>query len=62
MTEGDYLEAVLWYYNAVYEAPAILNVHCGGDWALERLVLCYEKLGNYEQAEAFRKQKEEWGV
>mgnify|MGYP003276601355 CR=1 FL=1 len=62
VSEEDYLEAVLWYYNAAYESSSILNIHCGGDWALERLAFCYEKLGNYEQAKAFQKRKEEWEV
>lgn len=62
LSQKDYKEAVLWYYNAVYETSSILNIHCGGDFALERLALCYEKLGDFIQAEEFLKRKDQWEI
>ena len=38
----DVKEASLWFYNAVYEAEAILDVHAGGEHALRGLVASYE--------------------
>ena len=40
----DYEEASVWYYNAAYETESILDVHTGGDLALQGLVECYERL------------------
>ena len=34
---GDDSEASLWYYNAMHEAPSILNVHTSTDWPEIRL-------------------------
>ena len=34
---GDDSEASLWYYNAMHEAPSILNVHTSTDWPEKRL-------------------------
>lgn len=38
----DVKEASLWFYNAVYEAEAILDVNAGGEHALRGLVASYE--------------------
>lgn len=62
LSQKDYSEAVLWYYNAVYETTSILNIHCGGDLALERLAFCYEKLGDFIQAKEFKKRKDQWEI
>lgn len=40
----DYLEASLWYYNAIHETASILDIHTSGDLPLRGLVNCYEKL------------------
>lgn len=50
----DIYEAALWYYNAVYETCAELNVRMSGSLAAERLVQCYELLGEEETAGHFR--------
>ena len=34
---GDDSEASLWYYNAMHEAPSILNIHMSTDWPEKRL-------------------------
>lgn len=34
---GDDSEASLWYYNAMHEAPSILNIHTSTDWPEKRL-------------------------
>jgi len=45
----DYNEAVIWYYNAVYETQPIMKLACGGSESLEGLIRCYEALGCEEQ-------------
>ena len=47
---GDYEEAAVWYYNAVYETSPVLKLACGGRESLEGLIRCYEVLGCAEQA------------
>lgn len=62
MTQKDYQEAAIWYYNAAYETSSILNIHSGGDLPLWGLSQCYEKLGMAEQAREYRKEAEQWGM
>lgn len=50
LTERDYAEAVLWFYNAAYETCSILDIHTGGDLPLFGLVECYELLLAEEKA------------
>ena len=54
--QKDLEEAVLWYYNAVYEVSPVLSIATGGKEALEGLVRCYELLGMSELAENYRAQ------
>lgn len=35
--KGDYPEAAMWFYNAIHETTAILNVHTSTDWPEKRL-------------------------
>lgn len=42
--KGDYPEAILWHYNAAFEAECILDIHTSGDLPLQGLVTCYEAL------------------
>ena len=58
----DYNEAIIWYYNAVYETTSILNIHCSGDWALGKLALCYRYLGNEEKAMEFEILEKNWAI
>ena len=51
---GDYEEAAVWYYNAVYETQPILDLKSGGQKGLEGLIRCYSKLGCEEQVQAYR--------
>lgn len=51
---GDYEEAAVWYYNAVYETQPALNIGAGGREALEGLLRCYERMGCPEQVEIYR--------
>ena len=57
---GDIDEAIIWYYNAVYESSPILNIHIGGDTTLRKLAECYRELGNLEQAEDYEKEANSW--
>jgi hypothetical protein len=59
---GDFYEAVIWYYNAAYEAECEINIHYAGDYPLKRLAECYHYLGNYEQEEAFQKLYDNWSI
>ena len=52
--QSDYEEAIIWYYNAVYETTPVLALTCGGKESLEGLIRCYEQLGFPEQAESYR--------
>lgn len=47
----DAKEASLWFYNAVYEAEAILDVNAGGEHALRGLVTSYEAVLAQELSE-----------
>lgn len=58
--EGDFEEAAMWYYNAVYETQPILQLVCGGKIGLEGLIRCYQALGCDEQAENYRRELERW--
>lgn len=60
LNQEEYMEASIWYYNAAYETESILNIHCSGDWSLERLALCYRSLGNEEKAFEFEEQAKNW--
>lgn len=52
--QGDAEEAIIWYYNAVYETTPLLSLAAGGRDSLEGLLRCYERLGMQEQAEVYR--------
>ncbi len=58
----DLEEAIVWFYNAVYETESILNIHSSGDIPLRGLAECYRLAGNAEQAEAYGKLAGEWKV
>lgn len=58
----DYREAVIWFYNAAYEAECELNIHYGGDYPLKRLAQCNHSLGDYKQEEAFMTLHNNWSI
>ena len=58
----DLEEAIVWFYNAVYETESILNIHSSGDIPLRGLAECYRLAGNAEQTEAYGKLAAEWKV
>jgi glycosyltransferase involved in cell wall biosynthesis len=60
--QNDYKEAVIWFYNAAYETESYLNIHYSGDYPLSRLSLCYEKLGQYDNAKVYRELSDKWKV
>lgn len=49
----DLEEAIVWFYNAVYETESILNIHSSGDIPLAGLAKCYELAGNGKQAREY---------
>jgi glycosyltransferase involved in cell wall biosynthesis len=42
--QKDYEEAILWYINALSEAPSIIDIHSSGDLPLFQLSACYHEL------------------
>lgn len=72
----DYDEAILWFYNAAFEAENILDIHTGGDLPLNALADCYDSLVQYltgtepdstmmidyftEQRDEYLRQAREW--
>ncbi len=58
--QGDYKEAILWYYNAAYETESVLNIHYGGDKPLGRLADCYEAMGMIDEVEQYRQEEKDW--
>lgn len=44
LSEGDYEESILWFFNAAYETESILDIRAGGDIPLNGLASCYEAL------------------
>lgn len=54
---GDYEEAAVWYYNAVYETQPILDLRTKGILGLEGLIRCYEQMDfGQEQARLYREE------
>jgi len=53
---GDWEEAAVWYYNAVYETQPILNLHAGGRESLEGLIRCYDAMGDSGQSRIYREE------
>ena len=51
--QKDYEEAIIWYYNAVYQTTPVLALISGGRESLEGLARCYEQLGLPEQAQVY---------
>ncbi len=52
----DFDEAVIWYYNAVYETQPVLSLESGRRHSLEGLIRCYEKLGMPNQVQMYREE------
>lgn len=57
--QEDFIEAAVWYYNAVYETQPILNLRAAGEDSLEGLIRCYQKLGWEEQVQFYQKELRE---
>lgn len=49
---GDYMESIMWFYNAAFETASILDIHRSGDLPLARLADCYEKLSTLTDNDA----------
>ncbi len=45
-----YEEAALWYYNAAFETEPLINIKCKEKIPYERMIACYEALGDGERA------------
>ncbi|MBQ9119448.1 MAG: glycosyltransferase family 2 protein [Lachnospiraceae bacterium] len=52
---GDIYEAILWYYNALYETEPEISLAAGGADPAKRLAECYRKLGDTVQQEHYEK-------
>lgn len=60
--QEDFVEAILWFYNAAYEAESECNVHYSGDYPLKRLADCSEKLGRLEDAVFYEEAARNWKI
>lgn len=56
---GDVYEAILWYYNALYETEPEISLAAGGLAPARRLADCYQQLGDYVQHEHYKAVVEE---
>ncbi len=59
MAKKDYHEAAVWFYNAAFETPCLLNIRCGSTIPLTALAECYEALGMKAKAAEYRRQAAE---
>jgi hypothetical protein len=53
--QGDFSEAVVWFYNAAFETASILDIRTSGAIPLLGLAECYEALGMPGEAADYRK-------
>lgn len=58
--EEDYMEAILWYYNAAYETESELNIHYSGDYPLSRIAECYHIVGDEERSKEYMELCDQW--
>lgn len=58
----DYEEAAIWYYNACYETEPILALKTAGAETMEKLALCYDRLGLSKEAAQYRAEASKWEV
>lgn len=58
LEKEDYEEAAIWFYNACYETEALLAIRTKGREPLEKLALCYERMGLSKEAESYRQEAE----
>ena len=57
---GDYAEALCWYYDGIFETEAVISVYTKGTEYLQKLSDCYAETGDAEKAELYRIQAQEW--
>ena len=57
---GSYAEALCWLNDAIFETEAVITILSQGKENLSLLADCYEKTGDPENAEKYRKMAEEW--
>lgn len=55
----DYEEAIVWYYNAAYEASSILDIKKQGKLPRLALAKCYRAIGNEDQAKDYEREAAE---
>ena len=49
----DWEEAILWFYNAAFEAKSILSIQYEREYPIQKIKVCYEKLGRVEEAKRY---------
>ena len=57
---GSYDEALCWLNDAIFETEAVITILSQGKENLSLLADCYERTGDPENAEKYRKMAEEW--
>ena len=53
--QGDFYEAIVWFYNAAFETTSILNIKSSGVIPLLALADCYEAVELFSEAAEYRK-------
>ncbi len=59
--KDDLQEALIWYYNAAFETSPIISFKTGGSMPLDRMIAIYEMIGDTEQAEKYRRIRNDLG-
>ena len=60
--QGDFYEAIVWFYNAAFETTSILNIKSSGVIPLLALADCYEAARLPHEAAEYRKLAGEWSA
>lgn len=55
--QGNYEEAVLWYYNAIHEQECILNIKYASELPINGIIECYEKTGHEDMVLQYKEMK-----
>jgi glycosyltransferase involved in cell wall biosynthesis len=61
-TKKDYEEAATWYYTAAFGAESELNIHYSGDYPLQKLADCFDKIGDAKECEKYKELADKWEI
>lgn len=58
----DFEEAATWYYTAAFGTESELNIHYSGDFPLNKLSDCFDKMGDSKESEKYKTLAKEWTI